>query len=250
MISDTYNKDCVLGMQDWPNKYFGLSIPDPPYFAGPNKKAFYGHTVSPINVKRINYNPINKWELPSDLFFEQLYRVSDDQIIWGANYYPQIGPVHATPRGIEELASWIEEHPVGWIVWDKCQTNPSFNDYELAWTSFGRPTVIFTFMWSGMLQGKSMLQGHIMQGNKRLNQKRIHQTQKPFEIYQWSFLNYADKSKPILDTHLGSQSSRIVAYKMGFDFVGYELDEQVFNSGNQRFKEQTILPLFELNERL
>lgn len=231
-------------MQDWPDSFFGLAVPDPPYFNGPQKKKFYGHTFSPINVKRIDYTPLSNWEPPTDKFFTELYRVSDNQIIWGANYYPQICTVHATPRG-EELTDWIKTHPVGWIVWDKCQTNPSFNDYELAWTSFYRPTVIFTFMWAGMLQGKSMLEGNIMQGNKKLNQKRIHQTQKPFEIYHWQYLNYADISKPILDTHLGSQSSRIVAHKLGFDFYGYEIDVDMFNKGNHRFNEQTRLPLFE-----
>lgn len=244
MISQTHNQDCVAGMRDWPDKHFGLGESDPPYFSGPENKKFYGHTISPINVKRVDYTPLNNWSLPTDDFFTELYRVSDDQIIWGANYYPQIGLVHSTPRG-EELKQWISEHPTGWIVWDKCQTNPSFNDYELAWTSFNRPTIVYTYMWSGMLQGKSMLEGNVMQGNKRLNEKRIHQTQKPMPLYQWQYLNYADRSKPILDTHLGSQSSRIVAHKMGFDFVGYEIEEHVFNSGNQRFKELTRLPLFD-----
>lgn len=239
-----YNHDCEIGMNDWPDKHFGLAVPDPPYFDGPEKTKFYGGDISIVNVKRIKYPAITSWRLPSDKFFDNIYRVSDNQIIWGANYYPQIGPVHATPRKAE-LAQWINDHPRGWIVWDKMQSNPFFNDYELAWTSFDQPTVVFTFMWSGMLQGKSMIDGHIMQGNKKLNQKRIHQTQKPLELYQWVYTNYADKSKPVLDTHMGSQSSRIVAYKMGFDYVGYEIEEHVFNSGNQRFKDAIRLPLFE-----
>lgn len=182
--------------------------------------------------------------MPTDNFFEQLYRVSDNQIIWGANYYPQIGLVHATPRR-QELDQWLADHPVGWIVWDKVCTAPTFNDFELAWTSFDRPTVVFKYMWGGMMQGKSMTEGHIMQGNKKLNEVRIHQTQKPMPLYQWTYLNYADISKPILDTHLGSQSSRIVAYKMGYDFIGYEIEEHVFLTGNKRFNELTRLPLFE-----
>jgi len=137
-------------------------------------------------------------------------------------------------------------HPTGWIIWDKCNGNSSFNDFELAWTSFNRPTIVFSFLWNGMMQGKSLSHPTVMQGNKKLNQKRIHQTQKPLELYEWSYKEYAD-SKPILDTHVGSQSSRIVAYKKGFDFVGYEIDHNAFKSGNKRFHESVKLPLFELN---
>lgn len=243
MISQTINMDCKIGMQEWPNQHFGLAIPDPPYFTGPESGKFYGARTSTIKVTRPSYQR-TKWELPTDLFFDQLYRISDNQIIWGGNYFPQLGTPHTTPRR-PELVQWINEHPKGWIVWDKVNTASSFNDFELAWTSFDMPTVIYQFMWSGMMQGKSMTEGHIMQGNKKLNEKRIHQTQKPQALYHWQYLNYANKSKPILDTHLGSQSSRIVAYKMGFDFIGYEISEHYFNTGNARFDHE--LGLFKQN---
>ena len=91
-------------------------------------------------------------------------------------------------------------------------------------------------MWNGMLQGKSIAEGHIMQGNKRLNEQRIHPTQKPVALYDWIFQNYAARGCRVLDTHLGSGSSRISAYKAKIDFVGFEIEPYYFEAAEQRFQ--------------
>ncbi|CAG5001685.1 hypothetical protein DYBT9275_02720 [Dyadobacter sp. CECT 9275] len=233
-ISHVEHCDNMEFMSRYPDKFFDLAIPDPPYFSGPEKRKFYGQQFSSIKVKRVDYPVTSTWGLPSDKTFEEIFRVSINQVVWGANYFPQLGPVHKTPRR-NEFDEWLTDHPKGWIVWDKCNGTSSFNDYELAWTSFDLPTVIFRFMWLGMFQGKSIAEGHIQRGNKQNNQKRIHPTEKPFELYMWTFLNYCQPGFKILDPYLGSQSSRIVAHDMGFDYYGCEADITHFNSGCKRY---------------
>ena len=125
----------------------------------------------------------------------------------------------------------------GVIVWDKVNFENDFSDCELAWTNLFSSVRLFSYMWNGMLQGKSVNEGKINNGNKALCEKRIHPTQKPIALYDWIFSKYAKQGDKILDTHLGSQSSRIAAYKAGLDFVGSELDPDYFRDGNQRFED-------------
>jgi len=146
-------------------------------------------------------------------------RVSKNQIIWGVQYfdYP------FTP---------------GRIVWDKCiNGSTNFSDCEIAFCSLHNNTRLFRYMWNGMMQGKSMNEGHIMQGNKKLNEKRIHPTQKPVILYEWLLSRYAKSGDIILDTHVGSASSLIACHKLGFDFVGTEIDEYYYNNALERMKE-------------
>lgn len=159
-------------MKNITDLHYDLACDDPPYFSGPEKRQFYGHEVNKLNIKRKDYPITDTWDLPTKEYFDQVRRVSKNQIIWGANYFDFIGTPFKTPRG-NEIFDWIKDNPIGWIVWDKCNGESSFNDYELAWTSFNRPTVIYQYMWNGMLQGKSMLEGSIMQGDKTKNQKRF-----------------------------------------------------------------------------
>ena len=100
-------------------------------------------------------------------------------------------------------------------------------------------TDIFRFMWRGMMQGKSIAEGTVQQGNKALNEKRIHPTQKPVALYTWILQKYAKPGDKILDTHLGSGSSRIAAYDLGFEFVGCEIDPHYFQAQEKRFAEHT-----------
>jgi site-specific DNA-methyltransferase (adenine-specific) len=211
-------KDNLEMMSRYADKFFDLANPDPPYFSGPEKRRFYGRSVSVTEVKRVYYPVTTTWDLPTDKTFEELFRVSVNQIVWGANYFLQLGPTHETSRRAQ-FEKWLNDHPKGWIVWDKCNGASSFNDYELAWTSFDRPTVVFKYMWNGMMQGKSMNEGHIMQGNKQKNQKRIHPTEKPIPLYQWTFSNYCQPGSRILDPYMGSQASRIVAQDMVLTFM-------------------------------
>src|SRR5690606_26267935 len=118
----------------------------------------------------------------------------------------------------KELADFIEKNPRGWIVWDKCNGEVSFNDYELAWTNYDVPTVVFKYMWNGMMHGKSIEEGHVMQGNKKLNEQRIHITHKPVPLYGWLFRDYAKLPQSIFEGYLGGGSARIAAHHLNIPF--------------------------------
>lgn len=214
-----HNKDCAEGMKEFPDQYFDLAIVDPPYFSGPERRGFYGRRVSPIGVQRI-YRKSEAWQIPQEEYFFQLARVSKHQIIWGCNYFKyQFGP--------------------GRIVWDKCNGNSSFSDCEIAYCSLHDSVRLFRYMWSGMMQGKSITEGHIQQGDKSKNEKRIHPTQKPVALYEWLLMQYAKPGYEILDTHVGSGSSMIAAYNAGCEFTGFEIDPHYWKAAIERFQEET-----------
>ena len=213
------NIDCMEYMRTVPDKAFDLAVVDPPYFSGPERRGYYGCRVSKIGVHR-DYPISPQWDIPGTEYFEELQRVAKHYIVWGCNYFDY----HFAP---------------GRIVWDKCNSSSSFSDCELAATDLFTSVRQFRFMWNGMLQGKSMHEGAIMQGNKKLNEKRIHPTQKPVALYRWIFKNYAKPGDRILDTHLGSGSSRIAAYDAELDFVGCEIDPTYFKLHEERFNEYT-----------
>jgi site-specific DNA-methyltransferase (adenine-specific) len=140
-------------------------------------------------------------DIPTEEYFTELFRASKNQIIWGANYFCKFLP-----------------KSMGWVFWDKGQ-RISQSDGELAFTSFERALRVF-----------DCNRFHIARDGA------IHPTQKPIALYKWLLQNYAKPGDTILDTHLGSGSSRIAAYDMGFDFTGYELDAEYFNASDVRFK--------------
>lgn len=217
--SKVYNTDCMEYMRTLPDNAFDLAVVDPPYFSGPERRGYYGRKESPIGVHR-TYQVSSAWEVPGPEYFDQLLRVAQRYIVWGCNYFDY-------------------QFPPGRIVWDKCNGSSSFSDCELAATNCHDSVRLFRYMWNGMMQGKSIAEGHIQQGNKALNEKRIHPTQKPVALYTWVFARYAAPGDRVLDTHLGSGSSRIAAYDAGLDFVGIELDRHYFDAQNQRFSEYT-----------
>lgn len=213
------NCDCMEYMRRVPDKAFDLAVVDPPYFSGPERRGYYGSRVSKIGVHR-DYPISPQWDIPGVEYFAELQRVAKHYIVWGCNYFDY----HFAP---------------GRIVWDKCNSSSSFSDCELAATDLFTSVRIFRYMWNGMFQGKSFEDGTIQQGNKKLNEKRIHPTQKAVALYQWILKNYAKPSDRILDTHLGSGSSRIAAYDAGLDFVGCEIDPTYFKLQEERFNEYT-----------
>ena len=208
-------------MASFPDKFFDLVVADPPYFSGPERRAFYGKNISTTNVARKEYPVTDKWTVPTADVFDEIKRISRHYIVWGCNYF-----------------DYVFEH--GRIVWDKCNGNSSFSDCEIAATNLFDSVRMFRFMWNGMLQGKSIVEGHIMQGDKSKNEFRIHPTQKPVALYGWIYQNYCREGQKILDTHLGSGSSRIAAYKMGLDFYGCELDSEYFNRMEARFQSECL----------
>lgn len=211
----------MQGMKEFPDKYFDLAIVDPPYgrkeHGGRNRSGYVRQkNGSKIFVKDGQYGNRN-WdnEPPSEDYFNELMRVSKNQIIFGCNYfdYPLIG---------------------GRIVWDKCNEGSDQSDAEIAYCSMNNRVDIFRYMWRGMFQGKSITEGTTQQGNKRLNEKRIHPTQKPVALYEWLLSRYAKSNDIILDTHVGSASSLIACYNTNHKFVGFELDEYYYKASKQR----------------
>jgi site-specific DNA-methyltransferase (adenine-specific) len=195
-------------MARYPDKYFELAIIDSPYGIGEDGSK--NHTRSKMAIAK-DYKPYESTDDISadEKYFIELFRVSKNQIIFGANHF----------------ISKFSKDSSCWVVWDKENGNSDFADCELAWTSFTSAVMIFRFRWSGMLQGDMK--------NKEF---RIHPNQKPVALYRWLLKNYAKPSDKILDTHMGSQSSRIAAYDMDFDFYGCELDPYYFSAGCERFE--------------
>lgn len=234
MASNTINFDVNRVLPWYHCNAFDLTIADPPNLIGPNTREHYGSKVSTTGIARPKYDVVNDWELPTLEWFKQLQRVSRYWILWGANYYDFIGTPFVTPRR-EQLADFIAANPKRWIIWDKCNGTISFNDFELAYTNLDIDTVVYRFMWNGMCQGKSVKDGHIMQGNKRLNEKRIHPTQKPVALYLWQLQTFALPGWKILDTHLGSGSSRIAADMLGYDFTGIDITTVILLKQEKRY---------------
>lgn len=227
MMNVAYNMDCMDYMKTVPDKYFDLAVVDPPYGIGCLSMTYtkegserkFGHSAAP----KTDFIRLDEWDRkPGKEYFDELFRVSKKQIIWGGNYFSDMIPPCK-----------------GFIVWDKrCQddmTN-SFSDCEYAWMSEGMGVArIFRYVWNGMIQG-----------DMKNKEKRIHVTQKPVELYKWIFDRYAKKGDKILDTHLGSGSSRIAAFYAGLDFVGCEISKVYYDMAEKRFKERTAqMGLFE-----
>ena len=124
----------------------------------------------------------------------------------------------------------------GRIVWDKVNFDNDFSDCEIAYCSMHDSVRLIRYMWNGMMQGKSLKEGHIQQGNKKLNERRIHPTQKPVLLYLWILQNYAEAGWKILDTHVGSGSSLIACEKEGYEYWGFEKDEEYFDETQERIK--------------
>jgi len=196
-------------MSRYPDKYFELAIVDPPYGIGADQKR--GDTGRNGHIKQRDYH-IGNWDkgIPTPEYFSEIKRVSKNQIIWGGNYF------------LDHLGNTS-----CFIVWDKDNGENLYADCELAWTSFNTSVRKFRFKWHGMLQE-----------NMKAKEHRIHPTQKPVALYDWLLKNYAKPGDKILDTHLGSGSSRIAAYKMGFDFWGCEIDADYFKASCERFERE------------
>ena len=165
------NIDCMEYMASLPDNAFDLAIVDPPY--GIRESAHKARSRTKLAKTKCYGSQIWDMETPDEKYFEELFRVSKNQIIWGGNYFlDYLGATRCM------------------IVWRKLTTG-NFADCELAWTSFKTSVREFTFMWNGMLQGRSIESGHLMQPHKHLNESRIHPTQKPVALYKWLLKNYA-----------------------------------------------------------
>lgn len=199
-FSIVFNEDCVQGLKRFADNYFDLAIVDPPYGIG----------MDGGNVGYKGFNNFEKkdWdkEIPNAEYFTELFRVSKNQVIFGGNYF-----------GLPPTRCYL--------VWDKGEGfyNRTYAECELAWTSFDANTCKIKYdpLAKGDYKGK------------------IHPCQKPVTVYDWILQKYAKPNNLILDTHLGSGSSRIAANKGGFNFIGFEMDKEYYEKQEKRFKNFT-----------
>lgn len=226
-LSEAFNMKCVEGLLLYPDNYFDLAIVDPPYGIGASKPTDKPNRVKQKNGQWLttpkNYYEHKGWDDMAFSYeqFLEILRVSKEQIIWGCNFFDF------------QLKG-------GRIVWDKMNGLSDQHDVEIAYCSIGYRTDIVRYMWRGMMQGlsasKEIKKANVQQGNKALNEKRIHPTQKPVKLYDWLLDNYANEGWKIVDPFLGSGSSRIAANKAGLDFTGFELDEEYFKAQEKRWQ--------------
>ena len=214
-----YNMDCIQGMKMFPDKYFDLAIVDPPYGIGmghthgvgksgtnrPFGGTVYGYDKT-RKSKQKQYHVFNDDSIPNSEYFDEVFRVSKEQIIWGGNFF------------LEHLG-----RATCMIVWDKARRNLDQADCEIAWTSLNGQPRVFNFRWNGMLQE-----------NMKNKEIRIHPTQKPIALYEWLLNRFAKPDDIILDTHVGSASSLIACHRTHHKFVGFEIDPVYYKESKER----------------
>jgi site-specific DNA-methyltransferase (adenine-specific) len=211
------NEDNLDLMARYSDNYFDLAIVDPPYGIGIDKHMNSNKGINGYKVYRET-----DWDNspPSEEYFNELFRVSKNQIIWGGNYF----------------INHIKNPSKCWLVWNKIQRNFSMADAELAYTSFTNSVRCFDYA-----------RGSALSNNKK-NGGRIHPTQKPVQLYEWILTKYAKKGDKIIDTHLGSGSIAIACYNLNFHLTACEIDTEYFQDALNRFElHKRQLKLFKLN---
>lgn len=204
--SKVFNISNLDYLREIPDKFFDLVVDDPPYGLGFSDYERGGQGIE--CQKRYTKNEKKQWDsyVPSKDYFDQLFRVSKNQIIWGGNYF-DLPPTQC-------FIFWYKQNPV-----------PNFADGELAWTSFKKPAVCFPYRYYGNLEGVSSVK-----------QDKIHPTQKPIAVYDYCYQQFLPNGGKVFDGHLGSGSNRIAAYKAGnIDFYACEIDKGYFEESDRRF---------------
>ena len=219
------NEDNMELMARYPDNYFDLAIVDPPYGIGASKQNVSSSKMKGRKnsvIKRSNLKS-KEWdnEIPNKEYFDELFRVSKNQIIWGGNYFP-----------LPLINSWI--------VWNKLQVLETRSDGEMAWTSFKKPLKIVPLLQDGFKRGQNVGYNQPVIYNEPFSGKQtIHPTQKPIALYKWLLDKYANPGDKILDTHLGSGSIAIACHDYKFDLTACELDKEYFDKAMQRINNHT-----------
>ena len=205
------NEDNMELMARYEDNYFDLAIVDPPYGIGmdnSNKRTKPSRPNSYTDLYKDKRYKESDWDnsIPNKKYFNELFRVSKNQIIWGANY----------------MCEYLK-NGFGWIYWDKCNgENNNFSDGEFAFCSKGIQSRHF-----------KVSAFHNLRGGK----DRIHPTQKPVKLYEWLLMNYAKEGDKILDTHLGSGSIAIACHNLGFELTACELDKDYYDAAMKRLEQ-------------
>jgi site-specific DNA-methyltransferase (adenine-specific) len=193
--------DCMNFMSKCKDNEFQLSICDPPY-------GIYNNSVSGFMKKMKGCNNVG-WDVkPDKKYFDELFRISKNQIVWGGNYF------------FDYLGNTKEP-----IVWNKMNGTNFFGDGEMAWSSFTGTLRIFNHQWCGAFK------------DSERGEKNFHPTGKPIELYRWLLKRYAKHGYKIFDSHVGSGSSRIACHELGFDFTGCELNKEYYDAQEKRYFE-------------
>lgn len=228
--STVYNQHYSSVMSKYPDGYFDLAVCDIPYGIGVGKMAYLKEvktTVRQKNGTKLNGNrnkevyTQKEWdkEPPPQSYFDELRRVSKHQIIFGIDY-----------------VNW-EGVGTGRIKWDKgVPDGMSFNRYEIAYCSLITDTWELPLLWAGMCQAKSLKEPMTQQGNKKLNEKRIHPCHKPVMLYDAIYLRFGFDGMKVIDTHLGGGSNRISCNKLNYEFVAAEIDKEYFDKQEKRYR--------------
>jgi len=216
MINIT-NEDNMQLMSRYEDNHFDLAIVDPPYGinadeaqnkAAESRKKANGKSKAGRGWKQYKITNWDK-ETPNKKYFDELFRISKKQIIWGGNYF-----------------NYLWQFSNSYILWNKMQRDFSLADGELAWYSLTNKAMrIFDFSRGGAL------------ANNKNNGGRIHPTQKPVKLYEWLLMNYAKEGDKILDTHLGSASIAIACHNLGFNLTACELDKEYYEAAIKRLQE-------------
>jgi len=214
-LNQAFNMDCLQFMKMLPDKCIDLVLTDPPYGIGADKGVGGGSKRG--DVKKFSGDWDSK--IPEKELFEQIFRISKNQIIWGGNYFTEY---------LKPTSSWI--------IWDKREGLPerTFADCEMAWNSIKSPARIFRHKWDGMIQE-----------NMKDKDIRIHPTQKPVKLFKWCIEKYVTNEKIIFDPFLGSFSSSIACNSYGLNWLGCELSEEFYTSGYHRYEQETKQMLME-----
>ena len=203
---ELHNVDCLLFMKQCEDKQFDLAIVDPPY--GIDDKLYRSDYGKNSNGALAMYKN-KRWDIaPTKEYFDELFRISKNQIVWGGNYFNL--PLSRC-----------------WVIWNKDNPAKNFSSIEMAWTSFDVHPKYYYYAWGGLADG-------IKGRNKK--EKSIHPTQKPPELYSFLLDEFAEKGDKIIDTHLGSGSIAVACDKRGYDLTGIEVDKQYFDKANKRIE--------------
>ena len=234
--STVFLEDCIQTMARYSDGYFDLAVCDIPYGINLGNMAFLKETKTRTKQKNgtiLNANKKKKvytskdWDLetPTQDYFNELKRVSKHQIIFGVEY-----------------VNW-EGLGNGRIKWNKgVAEGMSFKPYEMAYCSIIDFEMEINLLWAGMQQAKSITEPMTSQGNKKLNEKRIHPCHKPIMLYDIIYQTFGFDGMKIIDTHLGGGSNRISADKFGFEFVASEIDDEYFEKQEKRFSDYKKMP--------